>query len=224
VLDVGCGMGASALPAAERVAPGGTVIGIDLAEKLLELGRAEAARRGLQNIEFRVGDMENLDFAHDDFDAVISVFSIFFVQDMENLVHNLWRMVKPGGQLAITTWGPDFCEPLHTRWQETLQHLRPGLYSGFRPWERLTTPEAVRQLLAAGGVLEADIASESGSQPLRSPDDWWDIVLGSGFRWTVEQLEPEVAAQVREDNLKWAYDHNIQSVETNVIYAAATKP
>jgi SAM-dependent methyltransferase len=199
------------------------VIGVDLAENLLILGRTEAANRGLQNIEFRVGDMENLDFPDGCFDAVISVFSIFFVDDMENLVHKLWRLVRPGGQLAVTTWGPNFCEPMHTRWQETLQRLRPGLYSGFRPWERLTTPEAVRQLLAGGGISEADIVPESGNQPLRSPDDWWAIVLGSGFRWTVEQLEPEIVTQVRDDNLRWASDFDVKKVETNVVYALATK-
>jgi SAM-dependent methyltransferase len=167
--------------------------------------------------------MENLDFPDESFDTVISVFSIFFVADMENLVRKLWRMVRPGGQLAITTWGPNFCEPMHTRWEETLQRLSPGLYSGFRPWERLTTPDKVRQLLLGGGVPEADIVSEPGNQPLRSPDDWWAIVLGSGFRWTIEQLAPEIAALVRDDNLRWASDNDIRSVETNVVYAAATK-
>src|SRR5215470_20157448 len=62
VLDVGCGTGASALRAAEKVAPNGHVIGVDLAEKLLAMGRVKAAHGGLQNIEFRVGDMRNLGF------------------------------------------------------------------------------------------------------------------------------------------------------------------
>src|SRR5688500_12088603 len=60
VLDVCCGSGASALPAAERVTPNGHVIAVDLAEKLLQLGRVKAEHRGLNNIEFRVGDFEEL--------------------------------------------------------------------------------------------------------------------------------------------------------------------
>ncbi|MCG8653000.1 MAG: class I SAM-dependent methyltransferase, partial [Pirellulales bacterium] len=79
VLDVGCGSGASAIPAAEKVGESGQVIGVDLAEELLELGRAKAARRGLENVEFRVGDMEKLEFPDGYFDAVVCVFAIFFV-------------------------------------------------------------------------------------------------------------------------------------------------
>jgi SAM-dependent methyltransferase len=60
VLDVCCGMGASALPAAERVGPTGQVIAVDLAQNLLQKGAYRAAQRGLTNIEFRRGDLERL--------------------------------------------------------------------------------------------------------------------------------------------------------------------
>ena len=57
VLDVCCGSGASALPAAAAVGPTGSVLGVDLAENMLALARVKAERRGLRNAEFRVGDM-----------------------------------------------------------------------------------------------------------------------------------------------------------------------
>src|SRR5258705_6870284 len=76
VLDVGCGSGASALPAAEFVGSSGSVLGVDLAEKLLERARAKAAQRQLQNVEFRLGDMTNLGFPDGHFDVVVSVFSV----------------------------------------------------------------------------------------------------------------------------------------------------
>ena len=71
VLDVCCGSGASALPAAETVGSKGFVLGIDLAEGLLRLARAKAAARGLSNVEFRVGDMLDLRLPEAPFDAVI---------------------------------------------------------------------------------------------------------------------------------------------------------
>ena len=129
VLDVGCGTGASTLPAAQKVASNGRVIGVDLAENLLALARAKAANLGFQNVEFNVGDMTSLGFPDAHFDAVVSVFSIFFVADMEKQVRELWRMVKPGGQLAITTWGPTCWAPLYNRWWAAVQRLRPDLYS-----------------------------------------------------------------------------------------------
>jgi len=62
VLDVCCGMGASAIPAAERVAPTGHVIAVHLAEKLLDKGSRRATEQGLTNIEFRRADLESLPF------------------------------------------------------------------------------------------------------------------------------------------------------------------
>ena len=112
VLDVCCGTGASTLPAAQAVGPEGKVIAVDLAGELLKLGQAKAQAAGLQCMEFRRGDMTDLGFPDGHFDAVVCVFGIFFVPDMETQVAELWRMVRPGGQLAITTWGARFWSPL----------------------------------------------------------------------------------------------------------------
>ena len=76
LLDVCCGSGASAIPAAETVGPQGFVLGVDLAEDLLTLGRAKAKDRDLNNIEFRVGDMLDLQLTAIGFDTVICVFGI----------------------------------------------------------------------------------------------------------------------------------------------------
>src|SRR5262245_36078364 len=85
VLDVACGTGASALPAAVAVGATGHVIGVDLAEKLLTRAREKARRQGLANVKFRQADMTALEYPDGTFDAVICVFGIFFVKDMEAL-------------------------------------------------------------------------------------------------------------------------------------------
>src|ERR1700751_6368803 len=94
VLDVCCGAGASALPAAEAVGPRGHVIGVDLAKQLLESARAKAVQRRLGNIEFEVGDMLAMRFPAASFDAVVCVFGIFFVPEMATAVSELWRCVQ----------------------------------------------------------------------------------------------------------------------------------
>jgi len=86
VLDIGCGTGASALPAAEAVGKNGFVVGVDLAARLLDRARTKALAVGLDNVEFRLADMTALNYPDGSFDAVVSVFSIFFVPDMEGLV------------------------------------------------------------------------------------------------------------------------------------------
>ena len=223
VLDVCSGTGASALPAAQAVGPGGRVIAVDLAEELLKLGRAKAAAAKLHNLEFRRGDMTALGFADGSFDAVVCVFGIFFVPDMEAQVAELWRMVRPGGQLAITTWGPGIFSPAYEIWLDIVRRVRPDLHSAFNPWDRITTPQAVRKLFADGGVAEVEVAPEAGEQPLRGPDDFWTIALGSGLRWTIEQMGADIAGRVRQEIVSALAARRVDHVATNVIYAVARR-
>jgi ubiquinone/menaquinone biosynthesis C-methylase UbiE len=223
VLDVGCGSGASAIPAGKVVGPHGHIIGVDLAERLLAMARAKADAQKLQNIEFRQADMEVLGYPNESFDVVVCVFAIFFVPDMVKQVRELWRMVRPGGQLAITTWGPRMFEPGSAAWWAAVKQFRPDLLAAFNPWERIITPQAVRQLLTDSGILEAEIIAEDGQQVLQSPDEWWTVVQGSGYRWTLEQMDNETVARVRDVNLKTLRNNGTKSIETNVIYAVATK-
>jgi ubiquinone/menaquinone biosynthesis C-methylase UbiE len=223
VLDVGCGTGASALPAAQAVGKNGSVVGVDLASRLLDRARAKALAAGLDNVEFRLADMTSLNYPTESFDAVVSVFSIFFVPDMEGLVHELWRMVRPGGKLAVTSWGPRFCEPVYARWLIALGKERPDLVNAFNPWDRITDVVSVRKLLQDGGVKDAEVVPEDGVQALRSADDWWTIALGTGLRWTIEQMGLEAAARVKANNVGWLQENRIDRVETNAIYAVGTK-
>jgi len=224
VLDVGCGTGASAIPAAERVGPTGHVTGIDVAERQLEVARRKAEARGLSNIAFRLGDMRQLDYPDAAFDAVVCVFGIFFADDMVAQVKELWRLVQPGGQLAITTWGPRMFEPASSGWRASVCALRPDLATAFNPWDRIAEPDTLRDLLSKAGVPGAEITPETGWQRLHSAEDWWRVALGSGYRWTIEQMGPETAAEARRMNLDWIRTHCIEAIETNTLFANATKP
>ena len=223
VLDVGCGTGASALPAAHAVGPSGSVVGVDLSTRLLDRARAKARTQGLSNIDFRQADMTSLGYPDGGFDAVVSVFSVFFVPDMESLVRELWRMVRPGGKLAVTTWGPRIFEPAYSRWQSEIKQERPDLYSAFNPWDRITDVESVRRLLRDSGATNIDVIGEDGSQALRTPEDWWTIALGSGLRWAIDQMGPKTAARMQADNVNWLRENKIGRLETNAIYAVGHK-
>jgi ubiquinone/menaquinone biosynthesis C-methylase UbiE len=224
VLDVCCGTGASALPAAETVGPTGKVIGVDLAEELLVLARTKATQRRLTNIEFEVGDMLAMRFPVASFDAAVCVFGIFFVPDMTTAVSELWSRVRPGGKLAVTTWGPNLFEPANDAFWRSVKDVRPDLYKGFNPWDRIDDPASLTMILNEAGIASAKIIAENRLHPIRSPDDWWTIVLGSGYRGTIEQLTPAEREKVRGPNLTLLHDEKISAVETNVLYAFATKP
>jgi ubiquinone/menaquinone biosynthesis C-methylase UbiE len=223
VLDVCCGTGASALPAAMSVGSEGQVTGIDLAERLLDLARAKARKRNLNNVEFQVGDMLDTGFADASFDAVVCVFGIFFVPDIPSAIRELWRVLRPGGKLAITTWGPDFFEPGNSVFWNAVRDVRPDLYKGFNPWDRIAEPLSLNEVLIEAGVPKASIVAESAVHPVTSPEDWWTTLLGSGYRGTIDQLEPEAVDYVRQANLSFMADSRTQNVQANVIYAVAKK-
>lgn len=223
ILDVCCGSGASALAAAEKVGPPGFVLGVDLAQNLLALAQAKARDRELRNIEFRMGDLLDLGVPDADFDAVVCVFGIFFVPDMQGAVRELWRAVRPGGKLAITTWGPNFFEPATTAFWNSVSDVRPELFKGFNPWDRISDPQAVRSLLQSGGIKQLDVVAESGMHEIPTPASWWSAVLGSGYRGTIDQLDPDARERVRLANLDYVRQSDLRSVEANVVYAVATK-
>ena len=223
VLDVCCGSGASAIPAAEIVGPGGSVVGVDLAEKLLELARAKAKHLGLNNMQFQSGDMTNLAFETKTFDAVICVFGIFFVPDMDVALRELKRVLRTGGTLAITTLGPRLFEPLNTVFWNSVREVRPDLHKGFNPWDRISEPDDMHSLLTAAGFTKSEVVAETGSQPVNSPEDWWAMVLGSGYRGTVDQLSAEDRERLRRANFDFIRQASVRSVETNVVYGVAVK-
>ena len=223
VLDACCGSGASALPAAESVGPEGYVIGIDLAANLVARARTKARIQSLHNVEFREGDLLDTGFTESSFHAVVCVFGIFFLPDMQAGVRELWRVLRPGGKLAITTWGPRFFEPASTAFWNSVREVRPDLYKGFNPWDIVCDPQSLRNLLSQGGIEQADVAAEAGAHAVPSPDAWWSMVLGTGYRGTVEQLDADDRERVRLANLNYIQTSGLRSVEANVVYAVATK-
>jgi ubiquinone/menaquinone biosynthesis C-methylase UbiE len=223
VLDACCGSGASALVAAEIVGRQGFVLGIDLAANMLELARRKAAARGLRNTEFRHGDMLDPQLEETKFDAVVCVFGIFFVPDMAAAARALWRAVRSGGKLAVTTWGPRFFEPATTAFWNAVREEKPDLYKGFNPWDRICDPDSLRALLRDAGIERVEIVAEAGTHPIASPDAWWSAVLGSGYRGTLEQLDGPARARVRDANLCYIRESGVRSVEANVVYAIADK-
>jgi SAM-dependent methyltransferase len=101
-LDLACGTGAVAERAAER---GATVTGIDLAPALIETAKERAAERGLE-IDYRVGDCENLDVPDGAFDAVSSTCGIMFSPDHEATAREIARVTREGGRIALVNWTP----------------------------------------------------------------------------------------------------------------------
>lgn len=223
VLDLCCGAGASAIPAAHAVGPTGRVLGVDVAAPLLALARARAARLGLGNVEFRCADATRIDLPDASFDAVLCVFGIFFAADMTGFAARLWRLVRPGGTLAVTTWGAGLFEPATSVFWAEVAQLDPALVRAFNPWDELTSATAVVELFAQAGIADATAQEVAATHRLDGPAQFWDIVLGSGYRATVDALPAAQADTLRERVIARLHAQNVTRLRTDVIFGAATR-
>jgi ubiquinone/menaquinone biosynthesis C-methylase UbiE len=223
VLDVCCGMGGSALPAAERVGSSGHVVAVDLAQNLLNKGIIRAAERDMTNIEFRRADLEDLPFGDQSFDVVVCVFGIFFVPDLHGAVRGLWRLVRPDGCLAITIWGAKMFEPADGTFWEAVRQEDPELLKSIKPWNKIVEPDPLHTLLIECGATNPEVVAEPGIHPLNSPEDWWTIVLGSGYRSTVEALTPSARERVMVATIEAVRRLKIREMRADVVYAIARR-
>jgi SAM-dependent methyltransferase len=102
VLDLGCGDGTTAVPAAQR---GANVLGVDIAPHLVEAGNARARSLGLANCTFQEGDATDLhDLEDDRFDLVISMFGAMFAPRPFDVAKEIVRVTRPGGRIVMGNW------------------------------------------------------------------------------------------------------------------------
>jgi SAM-dependent methyltransferase len=104
VLDLGCGDGTTALPAARR---GADVLGVDIAENLVAAGNARAKSAGLYNLKFQRGDASDLTgIADARFDLVVSIFGAMFAPRPLDVAREMVRVTRPGGRIVMGNWIP----------------------------------------------------------------------------------------------------------------------
>jgi SAM-dependent methyltransferase len=104
VLDLGCGDGTTAIPAARR---GADVLGVDIASNLVQAGNARAREAGLYNVRFQDGDASNLaGIASASFDLVVSIFGAMFAPRPFDVAREMVRVTKSGGRIVMGNWIP----------------------------------------------------------------------------------------------------------------------
>lgn len=201
VLDVACGTGWATVMAARAVGEKGRVIGVDIADKMLDVARRKAASAGLSNVEYRVGDAETLGFDEASFDAVICASSIFFLRDIPKALHEWQRVLKAGGTLAFTSFAMGYMQPLSKLFIERLTKYDGQSPTGQSPTERTDTPDKCRELLKQAGLAEIKIATEQLGYYFEDAQAYWQETTATVIKFRLNRLSPAQLEQFKKEHL-----------------------
>lgn len=162
VLDLGCGAGFDAFLAARAVGPTGRVIGVDMTPEMLQRARENQSRAGIEHVEFRLGEIEHLPIADRSVDVVISNCVVNLSPDKQRVFAEAFRVLRPGGRLAIADVVA--LRPLPAELRRDLE-LHTGCIAG------AATVGDVEAMLAAAGFVDVRVEPKSELQAV--VDSWF---------------------------------------------------
>ena len=200
LLDVATGTGAVALAAAQAVGAGGRVVGIDIAEAMLAEAEKKIRKFGINNIDLHTMDASALDFRAGYFDAVTCAYALFFLPDMQAGLQEWQRVLKPGGSVIFTSFGPAAFRPMLDLFMArlALHDVATDPAAG----ARLNDPAQCRQLLTAAGLTDVEVVTEQLGYHLKDAAEWWEIVYNAGLRGMLEKLAPHKRAVFQREHMQ----------------------
>src|SRR5262245_34766788 len=194
VLDVATGRGAVLFPAAEHVGPYGHVVGIDVAEPMVQLTAAEIRQRGLTNAEVRQMDAEHLLLPDARFDCVLCGFGLMFFPDLQRALAEFRRVLRRGGRVAVTTRG-EADEP-EKRFSALVRAYRFDIRLELLA---LQTPAALQEVLQQAGLTDIQVTGEEVDFVYADEEEWWAMMRSGGPGASLERMPSETLARFKAD-------------------------
>lgn len=215
ILDVACGPGTLALMVAREA---GTVHGIDFSEAMLDIFRQHVECAGHQNIAIRHGDAQALPYAGEMFDAAFSMFGLMFFPDRNKGFAEIYRTLKPGGSIAVSSWAPLDQSPAMQMMFGALKAIKPDLPEPQRAVTTLENPDVFKQELLNAGFRDVKIQCiTKAAFPVESIAVFWgDMVKGSA---PIQMLKKSMGetAWLEQEILAIKYlEENLPSVPTTL--------
>jgi arsenite methyltransferase len=177
ILDIACGTGLLAIPSAQKVAPAGSVIGVDFSSGMLAQAKEKMIAIGVDNLELIEADIDSVEFASEQFDLIFCCSAIVYLVDIPQIINKCYKWLKFGGCLAFTT-------PYKTAYMAELQVqlcrdlLNIDLPHITRP---LWTPEKCRWQVQQSGFKAIEIEIDR-TKRLRPLTDYYTTAWqGQGF-------------------------------------------
>ncbi len=232
-LDIASGTGNLSLALASRNSSDGKVVGIDLAEAMLEVAERKSLTRKVKNVEFKQMDAQHLEFEDNTFDIVTCGLALFYFPDIEGTLREMYRVLKPGGTLGISTANPEnafspLSEPYMAMLRKTAKELgvNPPAYPEISDLTR--TRDGLEKLLKEAGFADADVREETIPVRFANTRDWWEYGRGSTWGDLVLADMPEEASQAFKDKhldeVKHLFTEDGVNTATPVVFAIAHKP
>jgi ubiquinone/menaquinone biosynthesis C-methylase UbiE len=207
VLDVACGPGIPTLLAAPLVAPGGAVVGVDLAPGMVELAGKKAREAGIANASFREADAEELPFQDNTFDAVLCCHGLVHTTDRMRALGEMWRVLKKGGTLALSVWStPERVPALSIVAKAIRERFPAAVVAGAPMWFDFGPGGALEKALTDTGFHGISVARHTVVQEKRDGEEYWEAVLGISGRlqMLLQKVPPQIASDIRTDVIKAA--------------------
>lgn len=208
VLDLACGVGDPAFPIAELVGPQGFVLGLDITKAMLEGAEAYAQQQGIHNVEFRqISNELELAVPNASFDAITCRHGLMYMPDPLSVLRVLQDALKPGGHIAVSTWGPlEHCPFAAIPLQIITRHisffpLNPKAPNPFA----LSTRGKLKKILTDAGFK--DVQTEVFDiivYKANTPEALWDLTcqVSVSVAALLASLPQETQRAIREDALE----------------------
>jgi ubiquinone/menaquinone biosynthesis C-methylase UbiE len=228
VLDVAAGRGAVLFAAANQVGPSGRAVGIDLADNMVRETTADIQGRGWHHVEMHHMSAEQLDFPDASFDRVLCGFALWMFPRPHQALQEVFRVLKPGGRVGLTTWTDD-CPFLTWVRQELHASVPPQVApapSGPAA-PSFDTPAKLATALQHAGFEQLEIRVEDHEFVYATDAEWWLSLWSHGIRSRLEQLAPPDLEQVRGEMLRKVHVlKQPDGIHTlfRVLFARAYKP
>jgi SAM-dependent methyltransferase len=226
VLDACCGAGAAALPAARAVGPRGLVDAVDVAPALVAQGRRRAD--GLPQLRFHTADVAT--WSAGPYDAVVCVFGVFFLPDVDAGGAHLARLLRPGGRLGVTTWQRGSVEPVVVPFAEAAaaEHRAagrepPSLARVGAASARVATADGLAGWLGGLGPGGVRVDPVRFGVPLDA-ERAWAFVTGSGTVALLAGLDPDAVARVRRRYLARLAADGVAAFDVTALVGVGTAP
>lgn len=177
ILDVACGPGTLPLLTADKVK---SVHAIDFSEMMVKQFEKSLAAEGINNIQVHCGDGQALPFANGMFDAAFSMFGLMFFPDRSKGYAEIYRTLKPGGRVVISSWAPVAESPVMQTMFGAIRAMKPEIPEPQSDIESLENPEFFKTELQNAGFKNVEIIPVEGEYPIGDLERFWvDMVKGS---------------------------------------------